>query len=111
MKGHASSEARNRALARRVLIVDDNQDSAELLAFALGREGHDTRVAHDAHEAIPLAIQFRPEIAFLDIGLPGVDGFELLRTLHAEPVLAGCKFIAVTGHAELSAPNGVGFDG
>jgi CheY-like chemotaxis protein len=95
-----------------VLIVDDNHDSAELIALVLGREGHETRVAHDAQDAVPLAVQFRPHIAFLDIGLPGMDGSELRRVLSAKPELAGCKFIAVTGYDELAhEPNGAGFDG
>jgi CheY-like chemotaxis protein len=94
-----------------VLIVDDNHDSAELIALVLNREGHETRVAHHPHEAIPLAVQFRPNIAFLDIGLPGMDGFELLRALRARPELAGCKFIAVTGYEELAqSPPGEGFE-
>ena len=95
-----------------MLIVDDNHDSAELIALVLGRDGHETRVAHDPREAIPLAIQFRPNIAFLDIGLPGMDGFELLRALRSKPELADCKFIAVTGYEELAeSPAGTGFDG
>jgi CheY-like chemotaxis protein len=95
-----------------VLIVDDNHDSAELIALVLGREGHETRVAHDPRQAIPLAAQFQPNIAFLDIGLPGMDGFELLRALRAKPELAECKFIAVTGYEELGQALGSeGFDG
>jgi CheY-like chemotaxis protein len=93
-----------------VLIVDDNHDSAELIALVLGREGHETRVVHDPRQAILLAAQFQPNIAFLDIGLPGMDGFELLRALRAKPELAGCQFIAVTGYEELgSALGGEGF--
>jgi CheY-like chemotaxis protein len=95
-----------------VLIVDDNHDSAELIALVLGREGHEIRVAYDPHEAIPLASQFRPHIAFLDIGLPGMDGFELLRVLRGKPELTGCKFVAVTGYERLVQPHpGAGFDG
>ncbi len=95
-----------------MLIVDDNHDSAELIALVLGRDGHETRVAYDPREAIPLAIQFRPNIAFLDIGLPGMDGFELLGTLRGRPELAGCKFIAVTGYEDLVQSHaGAGFDG
>ena len=95
------SGTRNRAELCRVLIVDDSADSAELLSLLLAREGHDTRVAHDPQEAIPLAVQFRPNVAFLDIGLPGMDGFELLGVLRAAPELASCKFVAVTGYEEL----------
>ena len=90
-----------------MLIVDDNHDSAELLAVLLGREGHETRVAHDGEEAIRLARQFCPHIAFLDIALPGMDGYELLSILRVCPELFGCKFVAVTGHEELSPDSGV----
>src|SRR5437868_6398658 len=101
MTTRRSSGTRNLSEVRRVLIVDDNHDSAELISLVLEREGHETRVAHDAAEAIPLAIQFRPNLAFLDIGLPGMDGFELLSALRCKPELAACKFIAVTGYEDL----------
>lgn len=95
-----------------MLIVDDNHDSAELLALVLERDGHETRVAHDPAEAIPLATQFRPNLAFLDIGLPGMDGYELLGILRATPELEGCKFVAVTGYEDVEcAPGTRGFDG
>ena len=112
MTTRRSSGTRNLSEVRRVLIVDDNHDSAELISLVLEREGHETRVAHDAAEAIPLAIQFRPNLAFLDIGLPGMDGFELLSALRSKPELAACKFIAVTGYEDLvHSKAGPGFDG
>jgi two-component system CheB/CheR fusion protein len=111
MTTRRSSGMRKLSEVRRVLIVDDNQDSAELLALLLGREGHETRVAHDAAEAIVIAAGFRPNIAFLDIGLPDMDGYELLQSLRAHPQHAGCKFVAVTGFEELSPGSGsAGFD-
>jgi CheY-like chemotaxis protein len=95
-----------------VLIVDDNHDSAELLAMVLERQGHETRVAHDAQQAIALALQFRPNLAFLDIGLPGMDGYGLLDVLRNAPELAGCKFVAVTGYDDVTrVPGAHSFDG
>jgi CheY-like chemotaxis protein len=112
MNARRGSGTRNLSEVRRVLIVDDNHDSAELLALVLERQGHETRVAHDPAEAIPLAVQFRPNLAFLDIGLPGMDGYELLGILRATPELEGCKFVAVTGYDDVScAPGTRGFDG
>ena len=112
MNVRRGSGTRNLSEVRRVLIVDDNHDSAELLALVLERQGHETRVAYDSAEAIPLAAQFRPNLAFLDIGLPGMDGYELLRVLRATPELEGCKFVAVTGYDDLEcAPGSRGFDG
>ena len=72
MSSRRGSGTRDLSEVRRVLIVDDNHDSAELIALVLDREGHETRVAYDPHEAIPIAVQFRPNVAFLDIGLPGM---------------------------------------
>lgn len=111
MNTRRGSGTRKLSEIRRVLIVDDNCDSAELLALLLGREGHETRVAHDAPAAITVAAGFRPNIAFLDIGLPGMDGYELMQALRARPEHARCKFVAVTGHAELRPDSGAaGFD-
>ncbi|MEI9936048.1 MAG: response regulator [Pseudomonadota bacterium] len=106
MNTRRGSGTRNLSEIRRVLIVDDNHDSAELLALLLRREGHETRVAHDGEEAIRVALAFCPEIAFLDIGLPGMDGYELLAILRVCPELLGCKFVAVTGYEELEPDSG-----
>ena len=67
--------------ARRVLVVDDNEDAAEMLSEALTARGYETRVAHDAPAALRLAEGSRPDIAFLDIGLPVMDGYELADAL------------------------------
>jgi two-component system CheB/CheR fusion protein len=106
MNTRRGSGARNLSDIRRVLIVDDNRDSAELLSMLLEREGHETRVAHDGPEAISVAALFRPNIALLDIGLPGMDGYELMSFLRLRPELLECKFVAVTGHEQL--PPGTG---
>jgi len=111
MNTRRGSGTRRLSDSRRVLIVDDNPDSAELLSILLEREGHETRVAYAGPEAIGLALTFRPNIAFLDIGLPGMDGFELLNDLRARPELVGCKFVAVTGFETLSpSAGGQSFD-
>ncbi len=82
---------------RRVLIVDDDPDAAALMDHALRAEGHETRVAHSAAEAVELALELRPQVAVIDIALPGMDGFELARALRAKPELDECRFVAVTG--------------
>lgn len=106
MNTRRGSGTRKLSEIRRVLIVDDNCDSAELLALLLGREGHETRVAYDGQEALSVAAGFRPNIAFLDIGLPGMDGYQLLNALRARPEHARCKFVAVTGHEQLCPTSG-----
>ena len=101
MNARRASGTRNLSEIRRVLIVDDNRDSAELLTLLLEREGHETLTAYDGQEAIALAAQFQPNVALLDIGLPDMDGYELLETLRSSAELSDCKFVAVTGHGEL----------
>ena len=88
--------------ALRILVVDDNEDSADMLAEALKAKGHQTRIAHDAPDALRVAEGFRPDIAFLDIGLPVMDGYELAARLRELPGLAGIRLIALTGYGQES---------
>jgi CheY-like chemotaxis protein len=82
---------------RRILLADDNVDFATSLAIVLQRRGHDVRVAHDGAEALRMVETFRPEFAFLDIGMPKVHGYELARRLRENPETADCVLVAVTG--------------
>jgi CheY-like chemotaxis protein len=82
---------------RKVLVVDDSHDTALMLAKQVELSGHETRVAHDGAEALRLAEQFRPDTAILDIGLPGLDGYELARRLRAEPWGERMVLLAATG--------------
>ena len=82
----------------RVLVVDDNVDAAELLAAALQRRGYETMVAHDAEQALALSLEWRPALALLDIGLPGVDGYQLAALMRAQ--LAGVALVALTGYGQ-----------
>jgi PAS domain S-box-containing protein len=82
----------------RVMIVDDNVDAAELLTMALAMVGYDARMAHDAVSAIALAGEFSPQLAVLDLGLPGMDGVELGGKLRSrDPAL---RLVAVTGYGQ-----------
>jgi CheY-like chemotaxis protein len=83
-----------------VLVVDDNDDAASLLAVWLGRQGYQTSVANDGFEALTMVRATRPQIALLDLGLPVLDGYELAERLLAEPSLAGLKLVAVTGYGQ-----------
>lgn len=87
---------------RRVLIVDDNVDSANSIAMLLSHSGHEVHVAHDGLGALAMARQVRPEFVFLDLGLPGLDGFEVARALRREPGLEALRIIAVTGYGQES---------
>ncbi len=98
----AAAAAEPRAGAVRVLVVDDYKDGAEMLAAALTGKGYETRAAHDASEALRVAAEFAPDVAFLDLGLPGMDGYELGAHLRELPGLAGVRLIAVTGYGQES---------
>jgi PAS domain S-box-containing protein len=87
-----------RGLARRILVVDDNEDAADLLAAALDAQGHQTRIAYDGPSALRIAEDFRPEVAVLDIGLPVMDGYELAQRLRKSQ--AALRLIAVTGYGQ-----------
>jgi two-component system, sensor histidine kinase len=97
---HAPAAARAQptcADPRRVLIADDNIDFAMSLEAILTPLGHDVRVAHDGVAAQELAASFAPQIAFLDIGLPGCNGYDLARNLRRLPQTAHARLVAITG--------------
>jgi len=81
----------------RVLIVEDNLDAAEMLEVAVSHLGHVSRVAHDGASAITLATQFDPDVIFLDIGLPVMNGYTVARTLRERPEFRHVHIAAVTG--------------
>jgi PAS domain S-box-containing protein len=87
---------------RRILVVDDNEDSALMLSEVLKAKGYQTRTAHDAAAALLAAAEFCPELAFLDIGLPVMDGYELASRLREIPSLQGIRLIALTGYGQES---------
>jgi PAS domain S-box-containing protein len=82
---------------RRVLVVDDNVDAADSLALLLRLAGHDVRVAHDGPSALEAARAERPDAVFLDLGMPGMDGYEVARRLRQESGLDGVRLVALTG--------------
>ncbi|WP_322102387.1 response regulator [Paraburkholderia sp. J41] len=113
--GEAATPAAPPAAAprRRVLIADDNVDSAASLLMLLELEGHDVRVAHDGPSALALAREFLPHVAILDIGLPGMDGHAVAKALRAQPDTAHAQLIALTGYGQerdRQATSEAGFD-
>lgn len=99
----ASSAVGPEGPSRRVLVVDDNLDAAELLGAFIDRAGHQSSVACCARDALAIAHDVRPEVALIDIGLPDMNGYDLVRSLRALPGLEGCRYVAVTGHKSQSA--------
>ena len=87
--------------ARRVLVVDDNHDAANSLGMLLKLLGVDVEVVHDGPSALASLSQFRPDIVLLDIGMPGMDGYEVARRIRAQSHLKDLRLIAVTGWGQL----------
>src|SRR5205814_5178107 len=81
----------------RLLVVDDNVDAAESLASLLEIEGHEVRVAHDGETALRVAAEFLPRVVFLDIGMPGKDGYQVARELRSHAATRDTVLVALTG--------------
>jgi CheY-like chemotaxis protein len=96
------SEA-GQAAPRRILVADDNVDSASSLGMLLKIIGHDVRTARDGNEALVVAADFRPDVMLLDIGMPGMDGYELARRVREAPWGKRAMLVAVTGWGQEQA--------
>jgi two-component system CheB/CheR fusion protein len=88
------------AVGQRVLVVEDNPDSSEMLALLLRADGYDVRTAIDGPTALAIAATFQPEVVLLDLGLPGMDGYEVAARLRQLPRLDSALIIAVTGYGQ-----------
>jgi two-component system OmpR family response regulator len=83
---------------RRVLLVDDSIDAAEAMSMLLETLGHEVRTMHDGPSALAMVDEFAPEVVILDIGLPGMNGFEVARELRAREATRQVLMIALTGY-------------
>jgi signal transduction histidine kinase/CheY-like chemotaxis protein len=90
-------EPRSASPAGRVLVVDDNQDAATTLAAILRQQGHDVRVAFSGTEGLAKAGQFLPNVAFLDLNMPDLDGIQLAKKLRSDPRTRMTRLVALTG--------------
>jgi two-component system CheB/CheR fusion protein len=88
----------DRTVSLRVLVVDDNEDAAESLALFLTLSGHEVRTAGDGLQAVQAARVFRPDAMVIDLGLPGMNGCDVVRLLRGEPDLSDIVMVALTGH-------------
>ena len=86
--------------SRRVLVVDDNEDAVESLADALLELGHTVETAYDGPAALGLLQRYTPDVAFLDVGLPVMDGYELARRIREDHRFARTVLVAVTGYGQ-----------
>jgi CheY-like chemotaxis protein len=87
---------------RRVLIIEDNHDVADMLGKYLELVGHEVIVAHDGYAGLEAAWRHKPQVLICDIGLPGVDGYEIAGRLRHDPAFSSCLMIAVTGYGEVA---------
>ena len=84
----------------RVLVVDDNQDATDTMAMLLGLWGYDVRTARDGNDALAVSAEHRPDVALLDIGLPGMSGYELAEKMRLLAGLEETVLVAMTGYGE-----------
>jgi len=87
-----------KAAPRRVLVVEDNLDAVHTLVMLLRQDGHQVDFAINGYAAMEVARRFRPEVVLLDLGLPGLDGFDVCARLKREPGMEGLRFVAVTAY-------------
>lgn len=92
-----ATTADSSAHSLRILVVDDNIDSAKTLSMLLSLMGHETFLAHDGEQAVEAAKQFLPQVVLLDIGLPKLNGYDVCRAIRQQPWGAGMMIVAVTG--------------
>jgi CheY-like chemotaxis protein len=96
----APDEAAGPAPPRRILVVDDNQDGAEMLGSLLALDGHTVETVNSGPEALARLGEFRPDVVLLDIGLPGLDGYEVARRIRADTQWSGVQLVAMTGYGQ-----------
>jgi CheY-like chemotaxis protein len=97
VQGAAEPAVSERATSRRILVVDDNEDSAKSLTTLLAMNGNPTRVAFNGAAALIAAEQFRPEVVLLDIGMPKMNGLDAARRIREQPWGQDMLLIALTG--------------
>jgi signal transduction histidine kinase/ActR/RegA family two-component response regulator len=97
-----TESATGTSIARRVLVADDNRDAADSLAMLLRIDGHDVSVVHNGRDALEALVRLRPDVALLDIGMPGMSGYDIARAARATPAGRAMTLVAVTGWGQES---------
>jgi two-component system CheB/CheR fusion protein len=109
----AGSSARAERVSRRVLVIEDNLDAADVLRVVLEMGGHEVAVTFSGPEGVERARSFRPHVVLCDIGLPGMDGYEVARAMRRDPALRAARLVALSGYAapeDIDKARGAGFD-
>jgi len=92
--------AKQPAQTSRVLVVDDNMDSADMLVMLLQMFGHEAKAAYSGQSALETAVEYQPDVVLLDIGLPDMNGYEVARHLRQQPQTKDVRLIAMTGYGQ-----------
>ena len=98
--GPSSQEGAHQQKRRRLMVVDDNKDAAESMSMLFELWGHEVICAYDGRSALDTAARYRPDAVFLDIGLPGMDGYEIAERLRELPESASTVLVAITGYGQ-----------
>jgi signal transduction histidine kinase/CheY-like chemotaxis protein len=98
----ATATAQPAGPSLRVMVVDDNVDTVTTLALLVQESGHDVRTAYDGSAVLEAALDYRPHVVLLDIGLPGLNGFEVAKQLRQQPALQNAMLVAMTGYGRES---------
>jgi CheY-like chemotaxis protein len=111
--GRRSAELGQQVLARRVLVIEDNVDAAEMLSELLRLEGHTVDIAYDGVVGIRMARDLVPDIVLCDLGLPGASGYDVARELRRDDALRATVLVALSGYAakeDVDRARAAGFD-
>jgi CheY-like chemotaxis protein len=100
IKGEGETLPRKADKLLRILVVEDNRDSADSLRLLLELSGHEVAVAYTGHDGVRAAEQCQPDVVLCDIGLPGLDGYGVARRLRDNPTTAKARLIAVTAYGQ-----------
>jgi len=93
----AVAERQNAVSRKRIIVVDDNDDQVQSLAMLLTMMGHDVAQAANGHDAIERAIRFKPDLMLIDIGMPGMEGYDVARQIRERPDTRSIRLVAQTG--------------
>jgi len=100
IKGECDTRSQKTGKLLRILVVDDNRDSADSLRLMLGLYGYDVTVAYSGPDGVQAAKNCQPDVVLCDIGLPGLDGYGVARKLRDNPITAKARLIAVTAYGQ-----------
>jgi CheY-like chemotaxis protein len=93
-----NSDVSKRSL--RILVIDDNKDAANALTRLLRLIGHEVKAVYESQQALAVCIEMNPELVLLDLGMPGVSGYDVCRSIRGRPEFSDIRVVAITGFAQ-----------